>query len=236
VVIEIDVLLFAGLRETLGRDRVRVELPDGARVRDLRERIAALHPMLAARLGAIAIAVNLDVAAPERPLAPGDEVALLPPVGGGAADDDDDDEGTLIALTEEPIDVARILAFVGDPSCGGVALFLGTARDVHDGRAVARLEYEAYPAMATKVLGELARATRARVPDVRKLALVHRLGLVPIGEASVAVAASAPHRAEAFDACRFAIDELKAKAPIWKKERFREGDARWVENRESGLS
>jgi molybdopterin synthase catalytic subunit len=137
----------------------------------------------------------------------------------------------LIELTRAPIDVGRLYAWATHPGAGGVALFSGTARDVHEGKAVESLEYEAYDEMALASFRELARATRAHVPDVKKLAIVHRLGLVPIGEASVVVVASCPHRAEAFAACRFAIDELKKSAPIWKKEKLGEGGSRWVENK-----
>jgi molybdopterin synthase catalytic subunit len=175
-------------------------------------------------VGRFAVAVNLAVAPSEQALHAGDEVALLPPVGGGSSDDD------LLQLTRAPIDASRLLAFATHPGAGGVALFLGTARDVHEGSKVLHLEYEAYDAMALASFEALAKATRARIPDVKKLAIVHRLGHVPIGEASVAVVASCPHRAEAFAACRFAIDELKKSAPIWKKEKL-EGGERWVENR-----
>jgi molybdopterin synthase catalytic subunit len=223
--VEIEVRLFAGLREALGADRVRIALPEGSRVADLVAALGRDHAILERHAGRFAVAVNLHVAARDQVLHGGDEVALLPPVGGGAAADD------LLEIVREPIDTARLLAFATDPAAGGIALFLGTARDHHEGKAVLHLEYEAYDAMALESFREIARATRARVPDLKKLALVHRIGHVPIGEASVAVVASTPHRAEAFTACRFAIDELKAKAPIWKKEKLGDGGSRWVENK-----
>ncbi len=138
-----------------------------------------------------------------------------------------------LELTRAPIDVGALYAWATHAGAGGVALFSGTARDVHEGQSVLSLEYEAYDEMALASFRELARATRARVPDLKKLAIVHRLGPVPIGEASVVVVASCPHRAEAFLACRFAIDELKKSAPIWKKEKLGEGGERWVENKPS---
>ncbi len=137
----------------------------------------------------------------------------------------------LIELTRGPIDIARLYAFATHPAAGGVALFSGTARDHHEGKDVLHLEYEAYDEMALASFRDLAKRTRAHVPDVKRLAIVHRLGHVPIGEASVVVVASCPHRAEAFTACRFAIDELKKSAPIWKKEKLGEGGERWVENK-----
>jgi molybdopterin synthase catalytic subunit len=137
----------------------------------------------------------------------------------------------VIRLQPTPIDIAAVHDAVRDRRCGAVCCFEGTARDVHEGRPVASLAYEAYEAMALEALAAVARDVRARVPAVVKLCLVHRLGLVPLAEASVAVAASAPHRAEAFEACRLGIDLLKARAPIWKKESYQDGgDPRWVEN------
>ncbi|MBI3725472.1 molybdenum cofactor biosynthesis protein MoaE, partial [bacterium] len=188
--LELSVRLFAGLREAIGRERVSVKLARGARVSDLVDALAREHPQLERHRGRFAIAVNLEVARGDLPLAAGDEVALLPPVGGGSQDD-------LLELTREPIDVNRLVAFATHASAGGIAVFLGTARDVHEGKRVLRLEYEAYEDMARASFRELARSTRERVPSLVRLALVHRLGLVPIGEASVAVVASTPHRAEA---------------------------------------
>jgi len=114
------------------------------------------------------------------------------------------------------------------PACGAVTLFLGTTRDHHEGRAVTRLEYEAYEPMALAELERLEREACERF-GVASCRIVHRLGVVPAGEASVAIAVAAEHRARAFDACRWAIDELKRCAPIWKKERFADGEGEWVE-------
>lgn len=125
------------------------------------------------------------------------------------------------------IDVAALLAAAAHPSCGAVNLFLGTTRDHHDGRQVVRLEYEAYEKMALDMLARLEAAARERF-GLAHCAIVHRLGEVPVTEASVAVVASAPHRAAAFDATRWVMDELKRRAPIWKKEHFADGDPAWV--------
>ena len=130
-------------------------------------------------------------------------------------------------LTHGAIDVALLLAAAAHPACGAVNLFLGTTRDHHDGRRVVRLEYEAYERMALDTLGGLESAARERF-SLMHCAIVHRLGVVPVTEASVAVVASAPHRAAAFDAARWVMDELKRRAPIWKKEHFAEGDPAWV--------
>ena len=130
-------------------------------------------------------------------------------------------------LTPGRIDVPALLAAAARPSCGAVNLFLGTTRDHHDGRQVVRLEYEAYEKMAVDMLTALEAAARERF-GLAHCAIVHRLGEVPVTEASVAVVASAPHRAAAFDATRWVMDELKRRAPIWKKEHFAVGDPAWV--------
>jgi len=139
-----------------------------------------------------------------------------------------------IELTSGPIDIQAVYDAVVDPRCGGICCFVGTSREVHEGRPVAGLSYEAYEPMAERELLSLARDVSARFPDVVKVCLVHRLGEVPLAEASVAVAVSAPHRVEAFAACRHAIDALKERIPIWKKESYLDGsDPRWVANPES---
>ena len=139
-----------------------------------------------------------------------------------------------VLLTHAPIDLGAVLDAVRDPRCGGICCFVGTSREVHEGRPVAGLSYEAYEPMAERELVRLAAEVRARYPAVVGLCLVHRLDEVPLAEASVAVAVSTPHRAEAFEACRYAIDALKARVPIWKKEHYRDGaEPRWVSNRES---
>jgi len=133
----------------------------------------------------------------------------------------------MAALTREPIDTAALTRGAGRPDCGAVVLFLGTTRNHHEGRAVTRLEYEAYEPMALEALAVIERAATGRF-DVASCAIVHRLGEVPIGEASVAVIVAAAHRGAAFDASRWAMDELKRTVPIWKKEFFADGGEDWV--------
>jgi molybdopterin synthase catalytic subunit len=133
----------------------------------------------------------------------------------------------MIRLTTEPIDYHTLTEQVRRPDCGGVVTFLGTVRDLTDGRVTVALDYEAYPGMAEKRLAEIEQETRARWP-VGDIALVHRLGHLEVGEVSVAVAVSCPHRAEAFAACRYAIDRLKELVPIWKKENWSDGSTEWV--------
>ena len=142
---------------------------------------------------------------------------------------------TLVLLVDEAIDLGAVHEAVRSPTCGAVCTFVGTAREVHEGRPVARLEYEAYRRLAERELRSLAEEVRTRFPGAHGVALVHRLGTVPLAEAAVAVAVSAPHRDEAFRACRHAIDALKARVPIWKRESYRDGsDPRWVENPGAG--
>lgn len=133
----------------------------------------------------------------------------------------------MIQLTRDPIDYAALTEVVRRPHCGGVTLFLGTVRDLTGDQVTAALDYEAYPEMAEKKLAQVETETRERWP-VGEVAIVHRLGHLDVGEVSVAVAVSCPHRAEAFEACRYAIDRLKQIVPIWKKENWADGRAEWV--------
>jgi molybdopterin synthase catalytic subunit len=133
----------------------------------------------------------------------------------------------MIRLQTEPIDYAALTEQVRTPACGGVVLFLGTVREVTGGRKTIALDYEAYPAMAEKKMTEIEQAVRGRWP-VGELAMVHRLGHLELGEVSVAVAVSCPHREQAFEACRFAIDRIKDIVPIWKKENWADGATEWV--------
>lgn len=133
----------------------------------------------------------------------------------------------MIVLTHDPIDHRALTEQVRRPDCGAVVAFLGTVRDLTDGKVTVALDYEAYPGMAEKKMAEIERETRARWP-VGEMIMVHRLGHLDIGEISVAVAVSCPHRAEAFEACRYAIDRLKDLVPIWKKENWADGSTEWV--------
>lgn len=133
----------------------------------------------------------------------------------------------MILLTRDPIDHYTLTESVRRPHCGGVVLFLGTVRDLTGEQITVALDYESYPEMAQKKLEQIEAETRARWP-IGELALVHRLGHLQVGDVSVAVAVSCPHRAEAFEACRYAIDRLKEIVPIWKKENWADGRTEWV--------
>ncbi len=133
----------------------------------------------------------------------------------------------MIRLTTEPIEYHSLTEQVRRPDCGAVVIFLGTVRDLTGGKKTTALDYEAYPAMAEKTLAEIEQEARSRWP-VSEIVLVHRLGHLDVGDVSVAVAVSCPHRAQAFEACRHAIDRLKEIVPIWKKENWDDGSSEWV--------
>jgi MoaE-MoaD fusion protein len=207
---QVKVRLFAGLRERAGRGTVELELPAGARAADVWPELD-----LGDRPGGLAVAVNRRYVDEAEPLSEGDEVALIPPVSGGA-----------IRLVDGPLDVAAVLEEVADEGAGGVASFVGTVRRESRGRRVLHLEYEAYEGMAEDVMSDLAERLKAE-HGLCAVAIAHRVGRVEIGEPSVAIAVSAPHRAAALTACREAIDTLKHTVPLWKKEVY-EGGEEWL--------
>ena len=207
---EVVIRLFAGLREQAGTGEWALKLPDGARVADVWDALE-----LGEQPRGLLFAVNRSYAPADAVLADGDEVALIPPVSGGA-----------IWLSAEPIDPASVVAEVADERAGAIATFIGTTRVESRGRTVVRLEYEAYEGMAESVMAELADGLKA-THDLCEVAMVHRVGVVSIGEISVAIAVSAPHRAAALDACKEAIDRLKETAPLWKKEIYKGGEE-WI--------
>jgi MoaE-MoaD fusion protein len=194
----VSVRLFAGLRERAGSGRIDVELPDGATVGDL---LAAME--LAPR--SCVAAINREYAAPDARIAPGDEVALVPPVSGGAG------AVRRARVTADALDVAAVAAAVRDPAAGAVVVFEGVTREVEE------LDYEAYVEMAEPRLAAIAAEEAAR-HGLCAVAVEHRTGTVPLSEPSVLVAVSAPHRGEAFAGARAVIDRVKAEAPIWKVE------------------
>jgi molybdopterin synthase catalytic subunit len=204
----VTVRLFAGLRERAGWSQREL---DGV------ERVAEVWPALG--LGeepeGLLYAVNREYAERERELEDGDEVALIPPVSGGA-----------FRVTEEPLTLDAVVAEVADERAGGIATFSGTVRRQSRGREVIRLEYEAYAEMAEDVMAQLARDLEARY-DLCSVAIHHRVGTLAIGEASVVIAVSAPHRQDALAACKDAIDRLKETVPLWKKEVY-EGGEEWL--------
>jgi molybdopterin synthase catalytic subunit len=214
----IQVLYFAVFRERLGRDAEPLELPDDATVATAIAALEARHEVVAQLRGRYRIAVNQDMTDESAALADGDELVLIPPVAGGNA--------RHVLLTADPLSLDRCLAAVTGPEVGGVCTFTGLVRRQSRGVTVIRLDYEAYGAMAEKVMHALIAEIEAEVPGAR-LAVEHRVGTLTIGDAAVVIAAAAPHRAEAFTACRALIDRLKDRVPIWKREHDADG-AIWV--------
>jgi molybdopterin synthase catalytic subunit/molybdopterin converting factor small subunit len=198
------------LRERAGMGENEVELTEGARARDVWE-LLELGP----EPSGLAYAVNRQYVERDHELEEGDELAIIPPVSGGA-----------LRLVEGPIDLAAVLAEVESVSAGAIASFVGTVRARSRDRNVLYLEYEAYEGMAEEVMEQLAATLKVKY-DLTQIAAAHRIGRVDVGEASVAIAVSAPHRRDALAACAEAIDTLKQTVPLWKKEVY-EGGEEWI--------
>jgi MoaE-MoaD fusion protein len=204
----VTVKLFAGLRERAGW--TQRELTDAERVGDVWGKLD-----LGDEPAGLLYAVNKEYAHPDRELAEGDEVALIPPVSGGS-----------FRLSDEPLSLEAAVDEVRSDEAGAIATFLGTTRVESRGRTVLHLDYEAYEGMAEQVMAEIAEELKGRYA-VLEIAIHHRTGRVEIGEASVVIAVSAPHRQDALAACKDAIDTLKEKVPLWKKEVY-EGGEEWI--------
>ena len=239
--VRVRIRLFAMQRELAGTRALEFALPCGATIEDAWSALVARFPNLAPGRAALRFARNGGYAPPETLLGDGDEVAMIPPVSGGVADPDG--RVRILELREAPFDASILAELSGrltTPEDGAVVGFLGETRRSpgtpapgqeaeaarHAGRVVESLAYEAHPEMALRVMAEIADEIEARY-GVTRLAIVHREGEVPLGEPSVAIVACAPHRDAAFDAARYAIDETKARAPIWKAEQFADGHL-WI--------
>ena len=207
---QVRIRLFAGLRERAGTGSRTLELEGGATVGDVWPALG-----LGDEPAGLLYAVNRRYADPGAALADGDEVAVIPPVSGGD-----------FRLTPEPLSLDAVVAEVRRDEAGAIATFLGTVRNRSRGRNVLHLEYEAYEGMAEETMAELARELSER-HGLTAVAIHHRVGRVKIGEPSVAIAVSAPHRAAALAACTEAIDTLKQTVPLWKKEVY-EGGEEWI--------
>ena len=216
----VRVRLFARYREALGRERLEVDLPDGGTVESAWSAVADRHPELAPYRPFTLFAVGQDYVSPEHRLRPDDELCLFPPVSGGAG-------GDIYRVVTAPLSPDTIAAEVDDPAAGGIVIFSGVVRNETGGRPVKFLEYEAHASMAEVKMREIGESLRARWSGVKRVAMLHRIGRLEIGEASVLIAVSAAHRGDAFEACRYAIDTLKRTVPVWKKEHFEDGEV-WV--------
>ena len=221
------VLFFGQLKEIVGRAVDDAEVSDGACVEELFARYGARYPQLAGFRGSVVASVNREFTDWKATLAGGDEVAFLPPVSGGAGAAGMTRGADICELVRRTIQATELVARLKAPEDGAVVVFEGITRNHSKGRRTLYLDYEAYEPMALAKLIEIAREMRTQFP-VDRVALVHRLGRIKIGETSVFIGVSSAHRRAAFDACRFGIDTLKRTVPIWKKEYFEDGEA-WVE-------
>ena len=229
VAIAVRTRLFARLRELAGTDSENVEVRAGATVADVYNALRKSHPGLDVSSESVRAAVNQEFADWDVVVADGDEVAFIPPVSGGAHA-----VGVLFELTTDPLDPRRLEAAVAHKGAGAICTFIGVVRDTSRGRSVTHLEYEAYGEMATAEMRKIAGEIAEKWPEAR-VAMAHRTGRLEVGEASVVVSVSCPHRAEAIDACRWGIDRLKESVPIWKKEHATDGTY-WIEGDDSAPS
>ncbi|MCU1283195.1 MAG: molybdopterin converting factor, subunit 1 [bacterium] len=213
----VRILYFAVVRERLRRDDEELELPEGATADAAWRALEQRHPELGGLRSVVKLAINEEFAAPDRVLADGDVIALIPPVAGGAG---------VFRVSDEPLSLDEVVRAVTSDEHGGVVTFTGVVRRQSRGKTIVRLEYEAYRPMAERKLAEIGAQLAAEQPGVR-VAIVHRVGALAVGDVAVVIAASAPHRAAAFDACRAAIDRLKESVPIWKKEIAEDGEE-WI--------
>lgn len=223
---KVRVRFFAGLRERFGANEFTLELPDGTDVSDALARLAVDYPDARLTDQRFTVAVNREFARPDRALADGDEMALIPPVSGGGT--------KLFEIVDGPISLDAVMSRLLAPERGGITVFAGTVRGVTGSQQTDYLEYEAYPEMAEASFAEIAREAQERWPDIDAIAVVHRVGRLEVGDVSIVIAVAAGHRANTFDACHYVIDRIKQVSPIWKKEVGPDG-AMWVEGPESTL-
>lgn len=226
----VKVLFFGMLKDIAGRSEEQLEMPPDARLSAIFEHYAALFPKLREMSGSIVMAKNQEFSALSAAVAEGDEVAFLPPVSGGSGPYTHQisrEGGHFYALTREPIDCRKVAEQALRGEDGALITFEGTVRNNTKGRATRFLEYECYEAMAVKMMAEIG-AEIAGSFEIGRIAMVHRLGRLEIGETSVAIIVTAPHRKAAFAAALEGINRLKRLVPIWKKEHFADGEV-WVE-------
>ncbi len=212
----VTLLYFAAAREQARLSSEAVELPDGATAAQALEAACALHPGLRAIAGQLRVAVDQEFAPLAAPLRDGAEVALIPPVAGGAQRH---------CISSAPLDPQAPLRAVEGKDCGAVVSFAGVVRSSTRGKEVTGLAYEAYEAMALRVFEQIEQAALERFGA--RVCIHHRIGALLPGDLSVVIAAASPHRASAFEACRYAIERLKSDAPIWKRESYPDGSS-WV--------
>lgn len=224
----VEVLFFGQLKDIIGLTHDELEVEEGASLETVFRHYASQFPKLDAMASSIAMARNQRFADPLEALHDGDEVALMPPVSGGSQWlASGGGEGVFAAVTASPIDSRRLVERAQTDGDGAVLVFEGVVRDNSGGRQTLHLDYECYVPLALRQLEEIGRGIRARF-GIRAIALVHRIGRLQIREASVSIVVAAAHRRPAYQASLAAIDEVKCKVPVWKKEYFADGEV-WVE-------
>lgn len=228
--LRLKVLFFGQLKDIAGRSEDSVELPEGSRVEDVFAHYASAHPRLRDLAGSIVVARNQQFTPAAEPVADGDEIAFLPPVSGGSGaytQQIETDGRHFFALTRDPIDTQSLRGRLLEGTDGAIVAFEGVVRNNTKGRATLYLDYECYETMAIRTMADIGLGIAQEFP-IGRIAMVHRLGRMAIGEASVVIVATAPHRRPAFDAALQGINRLKRLVPIWKKEYFADGEV-WVE-------
>jgi len=231
--IRVSVLFFGAARDATGTDEAQLVLAPPHDSQNALEQVLTTYPALRRFGNSLLFAVNQEYAQPDREISDGDELAIFPPVSGGSRAGSADILSASVSsqdffeLTTHPIDVGAVARRVVLPECGATVTLDGYARELTRGRRTLHLVYEAYPPMAISEMERLGQQAHEKF-DIAHIGIVHRTGRVNIGETSVAIAVSAPHRRAAFEACEWAIRELKRTVPIWKKEFFEDGEV-WVE-------
>ncbi len=226
---QVRVLFFGMLKDLVGCAEERLEVERGARLGTVFDRYARQHPRLQEMAGSIVLAQNQEFCSPDTEVEDGGEIAFLPPVSGGSGLEAEyqDEVGNYFAITRVPIDVRGLATRLARGSDGAVVTFEGITRNQSGGRETRYLEYECYVPLAIKTMREIGAALTAS-HAIDRIGMIHRLGRLEIGEASVAIVVTSGHRRPAYEASREAIDKLKRLVPIWKKEYFVDGEV-WVD-------
>ena len=224
------VLFFAGLKELTGQETIEIDIDPPSKIGELWKLLCERYPQLRAAESSVIFSQNQEFAGPQAELYEGDELAVFPFVSGGCGDSEPvlraDAEGNVIQIIHSPIPIEPLIAQLSRPENGAVVVFSGIVRDNTGGRKTRFLEYEAYVPMALRKMNEIGQALKQRW-DIDRVGMVHRLGRLEIGEASIVIVVTSSHRKAAFAACQYAIDTLKGIVPIWKKEYYDDGEV-WV--------
>ncbi len=227
---KLKVLFFARLKELVGQEIIEIDIDPPSKIGELWKLLCERYPQLKTAESNVIFSQNQEFAGPQAELHEGDELAVFPPVSGGCGDSEAvlraDAEGNVIQIIHSPIPIELLIAQLSQPGNGAVVVFSGIVRDNTGGRKTRFLEYEAYVPMALRKMYEIGRALKQKW-DIDRVGMVHRLGRLEIGEASIVIVVTSSHRKAAFAACQYAIDTLKSIVPIWKKEYYDDGEV-WV--------